>query len=628
VTTPTTVLVQLKVRSDTAANWTSANPTLLANELGRETDTGKIKIGTGSTAWTALPYQPFGALITNADISATAEIAVSKLADGAARQLLQTDAAGTGVEWTSNVDIPGTLDVTGTATFDGAVTVAGDLTVNGTTTTIDTQTLLVEDKNIEMGVVATPTDVTADGGGITLRGTTNKTINWVDATDAWTSSERFSVPLGSGGAPSLTFTGDPNTGIYSPGADQVAISTNGTKRIEIQADGDIDIDNGGVFYDATNNRLAIGTTSPSLGLLEVSSTNGVTLAIKNTTGTTAGTEFCQLTFNNTSNSSANFESAKIKAISTNGGANLAHLTFENSGTERARIDSSGRLLVGTSSTSDSAEFLMQGNAVDPTGGAIINLCNGKATPVNGEATGIIRFSDNTHAEAATIMSARDGGTWSGTSKPSRLTFSTTADGASSPTERMRITSAGKILYNTTTAADNTAITIRAYDNSVGGAAVELNGWGNGRGHALNCVAHNTANADVVYFNTSAATVGSISITSTATAYNTSSDYRLKENIVPVIDGIIRLKQLKPSRFNFLTDPSKVVDGFVAHEVQSVVPEAVTGTKDEIGPEGTPKYQGIDQSKLVPLLTAALQEAIGEIESLKARVAALELLTCY
>lgn len=196
MTTPTTVNVQIKLRGDTAVNWTAENPTLLANELGRETDTGKIKIGDGSTAWTSLAYQPFGALITNADISATAEIAVSKLADGVARQLLQTDAAGTGVEWASNIDIPGTLDVTGAATFDSSVTIQGDLTVNGTTTTIDTQTLLVEDKNIEMGVVATPTDVTADGGGITLKGSTDKTINWVDATDSWTSSEHFDLASG------------------------------------------------------------------------------------------------------------------------------------------------------------------------------------------------------------------------------------------------------------------------------------------------------------------------------------------------------------------------------------------------------------------------------------------------
>ena len=132
-------------------------------------------------------------VIVNADINASAEIAVSKLADGSARQLLQTDAAGTGVEWASNIDIPGTLDVTSAATFDAAVTIQGDLTVNGTTTTIDTANLAVEDKNIEIGKVTTPSDVTADGGGITLKGTTDKTINWIDATDAWTLSEHVNI---------------------------------------------------------------------------------------------------------------------------------------------------------------------------------------------------------------------------------------------------------------------------------------------------------------------------------------------------------------------------------------------------------------------------------------------------
>jgi len=303
------------------------------------------------------------------------------------------------------------------------------------------------------------------------------------------------------------------------------------------------------------------------------------------------------------------------------GAGSAHpVTFRVTDLERARIDTSGRLLVGTSSTSSASALVVQNNS-SGNGVGVVRINYSTDSPGANDTLGIVSFGDNTHGEYASVAGLRDGGTWSGSSKPTRLVFSTTADGASSPTERMRITSAGKILYNTATAAANTAITITAFDNSVGGAAVELNGWGNGRGHAIQFTAHNTANADVVYFNTSAATVGSISITSTATAYNTSSDYRLKENIVPVIDGIIRLQQLKPSRFNFLTDPSKVVDGFIAHEVQSVVPEAVTGTKDEISPDGTPKYQGIDQSKLVPLLTAALQEAVAKIESLEARLTA-------
>jgi len=186
-----------KQRRDTAANWTAANPTLLAGEIGIESDTGKIKIGDGSTVWASLGYEPWSELsaypIVNADVASNAEIAVSKLADGSAYQLLQTDAAGTGVEWTSNIDVPGTLDVTGAATFDAAVTIQGNLTVNGTTTTIDTANLIVEDKNIEIGKVATPTDVTADGGGITLKGTTDKTISWIDATDAWTFSEHINI---------------------------------------------------------------------------------------------------------------------------------------------------------------------------------------------------------------------------------------------------------------------------------------------------------------------------------------------------------------------------------------------------------------------------------------------------
>ena len=132
-----------KQRRDTAANWTAADPTLLAGELGYETDTGYWKVGDGSTAWTSLAYIPGSKLsaypLVNADIAAAAEIAVSKLANGTANQILTTD--GTDVSWT---DSP---------TIAGNVTIEGDLTVNGTTTTIDTQTLVVEDKNIELGNV-------------------------------------------------------------------------------------------------------------------------------------------------------------------------------------------------------------------------------------------------------------------------------------------------------------------------------------------------------------------------------------------------------------------------------------------------------------------------------------------
>lgn len=110
---------------------------------------------------------------------------------------------------------------------------------------------------------------------------------------------------------------------------------------------------------------------------------------------------------------------------------------------------------------------------------------------------------------------------------------------------------------------------------------------------------------------------------TGVAYNTTSDYRLKENIVPLSGASERVLSLKPSRFNFKEEPDRTVDGFLAHEAQEVVPEAVTGEKDAADEEGNPVYQGIDQSKLVPLLTAALQEALTKIDALEARLATLE-----
>ncbi len=117
--------------------------------------------------------------------------------------------------------------------------------------------------------------------------------------------------------------------------------------------------------------------------------------------------------------------------------------------------------------------------------------------------------------------------------------------------------------------------------------------------------------------------GDIRINVDTVSYNTSSDYRLKENEVLISNGITRLKTLKPYRFNFKRNPSKTVDGFFAHEVSDVVPEAISGEKDAVDSDGDIIRQSIDHSKLVPLLTAALQEAITKIETLETKVAALE-----
>ena len=180
-------------------------------------------------------------------------------------------------------------------------------------------------------------------------------------------------------------------------------------------------------------------------------------------------------------------------------------------------------------------------------------------------------------------------------------------------ERMRIDSGGKILMGRTSPLSSGKV--QTYANS-GYAHQMYYDYSSGTGYFIEFLRTTGT------FGSVAAVVGTISASTTTTTYATSSDYRLKENVIPMSGGIDRLKQLKPSTWSWTQDGSHG-EGFLAHEAQAVVPEAVTGTKDAVDDEGNPVYQGIDQSKLVPLLTSALQEAITKIEALEARVATLE-----
>jgi len=246
-----------------------------------------------------------------------------------------------------------------------------------------------------------------------------------------------------------------------------------------------------------------------------------------------------------------------------------------------------------------------------------------------DVTGNINFqgSDGTDFHStASIASAVDG-TPGNNDMPGRLTFSTTADGASSPTERMRILGGGGdyILVGKTTTASG---------EQKAGFMIGHNGASSTNGRIIvssknhNAFARLDSNGEVIKFyrsstDFSATEVGSIDVDGSSTTYGVSSDYRLKENIVTDWDATTRLKQLKPSRFNFKVDKDKTVDGFLAHEVSSIVPEAVRGEKDAVDEDGNIKTQKIDHSKLVPLLTKALQEAVAKIETLEAKVTALE-----
>ena len=190
----------------------------------------------------------------------------------------------------------------------------------------------------------------------------------------------------------------------------------------------------------------------------------------------------------------------------------------------------------------------------------------------------------------------------------------------------------------------------------GGAAVSAGKLEiNASGSSYNLIALKTTRTAtgtnfIEFFNSSGTNAGEINHNgSTTVNYSTSSDYRLKENVTYDFDATSRLKQLKPARFNFIADPDVTMDGFLAHEVKDIVPIAVNGDKDEIkkwnkeeiergfAPDGAsegdnkldddgnpiPKYQGIDNSHLVPLLTKALQEALTRIDTLEAEVKTLK-----
>jgi len=227
----------------------------------------------------------------------------------------------------------------------------------------------------------------------------------------------------------------------------------------------------------------------------------------------------------------------------------------------------------------------------------------------GGGTGRILFDANVSSGYETSLNVTDTGfevTSKSDSRP--VVFNT----GNTPAERMRIDGSGRVLIGTTTPA-----------HSLGKTGIVFNGAAE-VAMALKTTYSSTGSSFIYFVNSTGAIQGFISASgTTGTAYNTSSDYRLKENVVEITDGIDRVKLLNPSRFNFIADSDTTVDGFLAHEAQAVVPEAVTGTHNEVDDDGNPVMQGIDQSKLVPLLTAALQEAITKIEALEARVTALE-----
>ena len=393
----------------------------------------------------------------------------------------------------------------------------------------------------------------------------------------------------------------------------------------------------------SSGRLGIGTSSP-VQILHVKAGTDANLIVDNFGG--GGGDLRISAINDAANANKNFQIQGDQLFFVAGGA------------ERARLDTSGRLLVGTSSartiepyglgsdgqiahtyesvgdTAPGPGIALGSSSTTARFGPYLYLFRSRGGSVgsntsvsSGDNLGTISFAgaDGTdvRTRGAAIYAEVDG-TPGANDMPGRIVLSTTADGASSPTERMRLDNKGSLSLwnpsNTTAGPQDVDGRIFAYsDGSNSNLYVDSR-----RSDAfvhINQSFGDTANRGAVAFYRNESQIGSISISSAQVFYNTTSDHRLKENVVDLEGATELVKQLQPRQFNFISEPDKVVKGFIAHEVQAIAPEAVTGEKDAEDENGNPKYQGIDQSKLVPLLTAALQEAVAKIESLEARLTA-------
>jgi hypothetical protein len=345
-------------------------------------------------------------------------------------------------------------------------------------------------------VLAVPGVQGATGSEIAAGGTANQVLrkasstnydtNWSLVTNAMVDSSaaiagtkispdfgsQNSVTTGTSTAASFIPTSStaPTNGVYLPSANNVAISTNGTGRLFVDASGNISIGTSSLTTGVGRTYLTIGgSTLGSIALKNAS--NAEVLYVQ--TGAASVDYYMsvagyQAFWTNNTECMRLDSSGRVgigTGASTPGGTlevkaatSVAPFVASGPSSEYARIDSSGRLLVGTSSTSATfTTVLLQGSAGDAAAQSVLRLARGASTPLSGNALGVITFSNSAHSSGAEIYAARDGGTWSASSLPTALVFSVTADGASSPTEAMRIKNSRIInIANTPVYADNAA----------------------------------------------------------------------------------------------------------------------------------------------------------------------------
>jgi hypothetical protein len=383
------------------------------------------------------------------------------------------------------------------------------------------------------------------------------------------------------------------------------------------------------LYIDNSGNVGIGTTTPKYNgygagstTLTVQAASGDNIGILELGGTRdiGGNQNGIIMFYNKFGTTT--ETARIFGTNTatsNTAGELAFSTKTTGGTltEAMRINASGSVGIGT--TSPQCKLDVQGN------GGTINVLDNASLAAN--VGGKINFqgtynSSGGFTDGGSIKVGKDNAT-DGV-YGFYMAFNTTQNGVGG-VERMRITSSGTVYIN----ANSNPMTGNATPQlgiigSSGTDALSIKSLTSGNNMFNLWSVGTTGNNAVAFYKGDTQTlVGTISITTSATSYNTSSDYRLKTNVIPLKDGIERLMKLKPSKFTWIVS-GEDAEGFIAHEVQEVFPDAVTGEKDAVYQStGNIKPQAVDYGRITPLLVKAIQEQQAQIELLKAEIEALK-----
>ena len=589
---------------------------------------------------------PVDGSLVNADINASAAIAGTKISpDFGSQNIVTTGTAATG-----------TLTVDGADTATG---VGGPVALN----------LRQGDANDEFVNLSFQTGTGGPLGVISAI---------ADATGVYpntTGQLRFSTQVGSGVFERMSIKSDGKVGIGTTSPSSLLNLDGGSSNVFVEVDGTgryrgFEIHEGGsrkayFHHDLTGNLAIVNTVEAALafhtGDTENMRLSGANLGI----GTTSPSTLLHTSLAAENGSIATFglsgqtnnQSFIIKADDSDslftfrfGSSNSTYPAVRfNMGAdqEAMRIDSSGNVGIGTTSPTSA---LNVAGRLDVDGLQNQNTAEIVANSTSGQSFGLLVNAGSTSADycanfrdkdAGAIMILRgDGDIGIGTSTPNR----TIEIKKSSPGIRLEETSSGgskRLEFfvdssEANIAAPQSAQTIMF---SVSGSdTMRLARSGSHAEMFLNCnetftsavfslqtngtcgigIKTGATNSQKhISFRNPNGEVGQIVTGSNSTTYDTTSDYRLKENEVAISDGITRLKTLKPYKFNFKNTPSEILDGFYAHEVMTVVPQAVNGEKDEVDSNGDPKYQGIDHSMIVPLIVAAVKELITKVESLEA-----------